>query len=144
MHREIAFGRGIRLSLAWDAELPPQIDASHRCASGELQIELEPAGARLDGQRAVTVEAAALDDFADQLARLLDDLSGSATFEPVRGLSGHGDFAIMVTLDRGKGVVSGFLAAHYHDARLTFSGYEIDQSYLQETRRQLRSLLDGR
>jgi hypothetical protein len=53
----------------------------------------------------------------------------------------EGDFAITITLEHGKGVVGGFLAANHHDARLVFDGVEIDQSYLQETERQLRSLL---
>jgi hypothetical protein len=53
----------------------------------------------------------------------------------------EGNFAITIALEQGKGGVSGFLATHYPDARLTFSNVEIDQSYLQETRRQVAVLL---
>lgn len=91
--------------------------------------------------RSVQVEAAALLAFAEALSQLLDDLSGAATLEPVLGYNGHGNFALTVTLENGKGDVAGFLATHLHDTRLTFGGVEIDQSYLQGTHHQLRSLL---
>jgi len=67
LSHEIAVGRGITLTLAWDEVLPPQIDPSYRTASG--------------------------------------------------------------------------IASHYHEARLTFEGVEIDQTYLAETHLQLQSLL---
>ncbi len=121
-----------------------EISASHRTASGELKIDLEPARAHLVGSRAVAVEAASLKAFGEQLSSLLDSLTGSAILEPVTGLDGHADFEITVTLDHGKGTASGFLLAYYHDARLTFSGLEIDQTYLEATRRQLHALLAAR
>jgi len=137
---EISFGRGITLTLGWEAP-PPKVDPGYRTASGIFAIRLEPIGANLQGTRDVSVDAQTLHDFDNALARLLDDLTGSATLEPTSGLDGHGSFAVTITLDNGKGDVEGFLAAHYHEARLSFAGYETDQSYLQETRRQLRSLL---
>jgi len=45
---------------------------------------------------------------------------------------------------RGKGAVSGFLATRHHEARLTFDGLEIDQSYLHDTHRQLLALIADR
>jgi hypothetical protein len=71
-------------------------------------------------------------------------LTGSATLEPTLGLDGRGSFAITITLDHGKGNIEGFLATGYYEARLSFAGYEIDQSYLQETLRQFGSVLADR
>ena len=68
------------------------------------------------------MDAEALDDFCDALTRLLDSLTGSARLEPVVGLEGLGIFAITITLDHGKGEIEGFLAAEFHEARLTFAG----------------------
>jgi hypothetical protein len=144
VQHEVTVVPGIRLSLAWDDELPMDVASSHRCASGTLDIRLEPVGAQLRASREVVVEAGALEAFLEELERLLDALNGSATLEPVLAYRGHGDFAITMTLMHGKGAVSGFLAARYHQARLTFDGVEVDQSYLQETRRQLGTLLAAR
>jgi hypothetical protein len=91
--------------------------------------------------RQIVVDVEALARFDDELARLLDDLTGTATLEPVAGLGGHGSFSLTVTLDLGKGALSGSLATRYHEARLTFDGVEIDQSHLGETRRALRAFL---
>ena len=140
MPHKINFGPGITLTLSWEAEPPPDVDAGYRTVAGTLALRLEPTGASLQGTRNVSVDAQMLDDFDIALARLLDDLSGSATLEPTRGLGGRGNFAITIDLAHGRGSIHGFLAAQYHEARLSFAGYEIDQSYLQETSRQLRSL----
>ena len=140
MEHTINFGPGITLTLSWEAKLPHDIDAGYRTVAGTLAVRLEPAGASLKGKRDVLIDAQMLDDFDTALARLLDDLNGSATLEPTRGLGGQGDFAMTIDLAHGKGSIRGFLAAYYHEARLSFAGYEIDQSYLQETSRQLRSL----
>jgi len=144
LDHEIALGREITLRLEWTDALPASVDQGHRTASGALEIRLSPAGGQFHATRSVQVEAAALLDFAESLSRLLDDLTGSATLEPVLGYGGHGNFALTVNLEHGKGDVAGFLAAHHHDARLTFGGVEIDQSYVQETHHQLRSLLADR
>lgn len=64
--------------------------------------------------------------------------------EPSVGLGDHGDFEIIVTLDKGKGGVSGFVGARYPDAQLAFGGIEIDQSDLQHTQPQVRAVLGAR
>jgi hypothetical protein len=125
-------------------EPPDAIDSGYRTASGTCAVSLEPTGARLDGRRDVSVDADALEHFHMSLAQLLDALTGSATLEPTLGLDGRGSFAITITLDHGKGNIEGFLATGYYEARLSFAGYEIDQSYLQETLRQFGSVLADR
>lgn len=144
MECEISFGLGITLTLMWEAEPPPEVDAGYRTASGTLEISLEPVGGFVQGRREVAVDAQTLEDFHDTLAQLVDSLTGSVTLEPTLGLGGHGNFAITVTLHHGKGHIQGFLATHYHQTRLTFAGYETDQSFLQQTRRQLGLLLSQR
>jgi hypothetical protein len=141
---EISFGRGIALTLSWEAEPPLEVGPSYRTASGAFNVRLEPIGGSIEGTREVAVDAETLDDFDSALARLLDGLTGTVTLEPTSGLDGYGSFAITITLDKGKGNVHGFLAAQHPEARLSFAGYETDQSYLQETQRQLRALLADR
>ena len=141
---EISFGPGLTLTLSWEVEPAPGVGPNYRTASGALDVRLDPVGAGIQATRHVAVDAEALDNFDNALALLLDALTGSATLESTNGLEGLGSFAITITLAEGKGDIQGFLAARYPEVRLSFAGYETDQSYLQETRSQLRSLLADR
>ena len=140
----IAVGQDITLSLSWDDRIRAQVNPDWQTVSGTLEVVLRPAGGQLSGLRDILVTAEALIHFDNELSRLLDDLTGSATLEPQVDYDGGGDFELTVRLKYGKGTVSGFLATVYHGARLTFDGVEIDQSYLAETQRQLRRLLSHR
>jgi hypothetical protein len=140
----IAFRREITMTLSWDRRPPPQVDAAWQTASGTVELNLRPSGAQLEAMREVVVAAEALLHFDAAASRLLDALTGSATLEPLADYGGRGDFAFTVTLEYGKGTLSGFVATTYPEARLTFEGLEIDQTYVAETQRQLRSLLDDR
>jgi hypothetical protein len=106
--QEIAIGREITLTLAWDDVLPPNVDPGHRTASGTLDVRLEPVNAQLRGTRSVLVDTAALLQFEEALARLLDDLTGTVTLETLVDYRGKGKWAITVTLKYGKAPCRGF------------------------------------
>lgn len=140
----IAFGREITLTLSWDDLPPAEGGPDWQTASGTLEVALQPTDGQLHAIREIDVTAEALFRFGDDLSQLLDELTGSATLEPVGGYDGYGDFELTVTLEYGKGTVSGFLATFHHEARLSFDGVETDQTYPADAQRQLRLLLDQR
>jgi hypothetical protein len=129
-------GEGFRLVLRVLGYERPAFDTGSDAnwVTGEAELTASSTGS-FSGRHGVSLRTEELADFRDQLAKVVQNLDGSATLRHLED-----QFGCTITLRRGSGEFEGFVREHV-GAELRVSGLRTDQSYLQESLRAFDALV---
>ena len=123
---EVSFeadGATVILRVALDIEPPRRVDIGAQAIEGEVELRLAPAGGSVAVTREIVLFRSDVERFITQLDSILDALNGNAVLEH------PSDLQLAVSLERGKGTLSGFVATQYPAVKVVFE-FATDQSYL--------------
>jgi hypothetical protein len=137
---EVSFeadGATVSLRLALDIEPPRGVDNGAQAIEGEVELRLAPAGGSVAVTREIVLFRSDVERFITQLDSILDALDGNAVLEH------PSDLQLAVSLERGKGTLSGFVATQYPAVKVVFEGFATDQSYLSAPLAAMKAVLRG-
>jgi len=118
-------------------EPPRGVDIGAQAIEGEVELRLAPAGGSVAVTREIVLFRSDVDRFITQLDSILDALDGNAVLEH------PSDLQLAVSLERGKGTLSGFVATQYPAVKVVFEGFATDQSYLSAPLAAMKAVLRG-
>jgi hypothetical protein len=131
-------GDGLRLVLRVHGYESPGILSGEDAnwLNAEVELTVGPYGTYTARQHA-SLYAPDLMAFLVELRALDRDLTGKAELRHLEG-----EVAATVTLDNGKGTLTGYVREHV-SVKLSFREISIDQTYVREAREQFDALLDA-
>jgi hypothetical protein len=136
--REVAVaGDGVRLVLRVAGYERPSLEsgADANWLVGEAEMTAD-AGGSFAARRGLTLRTEELAAFRDALRRLVEELDGEATLTHMED-----EVGCTIRLHRGTGELDAFVREHVPGIELRVERLRTDQSYLQETARQLEALV---
>jgi hypothetical protein len=136
--REFAVaGDGVRLVLQVAGYERPTLEsgADANWLMGEAEITAEVGGS-FRARRGVALRTEELAAFRDALRRLVEELDSEATLTHMED-----EVGCTIRLHRGTGELDAFVREHVPGVELRVERVRTDQSYLQETARQLEALV---
>jgi hypothetical protein len=139
MHEVAVGGDDFRLVFrVGDYEFPGITSGSDaNWLTGEAAMTLDN-GASFAARRAISFRTDELASFRDAVNRLVKDLDGDATLSHLEG-----EVGCVIRLHRGRGDLAAFVVKHLPHVELRVERVPTDQSYLQETARQLDALVSA-
>jgi hypothetical protein len=137
MHEVVIAGDGVRLLLRVASYERPSLvsGADANWLTGDAEITVEATGS-FRATRGVALRTEELVSFRDALRRLVAELDGEAMLTHMED-----EVGCTVRLHRGKGELHAFVREHMPGVELRVERAGTDQSYLQETVRQLDALV---
>jgi hypothetical protein len=130
-------GEGFRLVLKVFGYERPSLEtgADANWLAGEVELTFSTGG-RFSAGSHVSLRTEELATFHEQLTHIVSALDGKAALTHMEG-----EVGCEVTLQRGSGEFHGFVRQHVPDVELRVAGARTDQSYLQESVRQLDAVV---
>src|SRR5581483_3485880 len=137
MREAVISSDGVRLVLRVMAYERPTLGtgADANWVTGEAEMTIS-GGDVFRAHRGVAFRAEQLARFRDDLRRLLADLEGEAILDHMED-----EVGCTIRLRKGTGELDAFIRQHVPFVELRVHGVPTDQSYLQETLRQLDALV---
>jgi len=137
VHETVIAGDGFQLFLRVMNYERPVVEsgADANWLTGEAEI-VARAGGSFRARRAVAFRTDELAGFRDELRRLVDDLEGEAMLRHMED-----EVGCIVRLQHGTGELDAFVRDHVPGMELRVERVPTNQSYLQETARQLDALV---
>ena len=137
MREVLVAGDGFRLLLQVAGYERPSLesgaDANWLVGTVEMTVD---AGGSFRASRGVALRTEELAAFRDALLRLVEDLDGEAVLNHMED-----EVGCTIRLRRGTGEVEAFVREHVPGTELRVAQVRTDQSYLQQTAKQLDSLV---
>jgi hypothetical protein len=136
--REVSVaGDGFRLLLRVAGYERPSLEsgADANWLVGEAEMTTDVAGS-FRARRGVSLRTEELAAFRNALRRLIEELDGEATLEHMED-----EVGCTIRLHRGTGELNAFVREHVPGVELRVERVQTDQSYLQETAKQLDAVV---